>query len=521
MRWVRTVTVLVPEIGWKVRSPTIEWSLARACTVHVGWDPVAYTLTSIRAVAECASTTSQPIRFDSTFGLDWSIAAQASHASAITATTTTADDRHRSAPRGQARRTARTAVCSTSLIVARWVRTPRLATMSQHPDGAARPGDGLRLMHVHAHPDDESSKGAATLAKYAAEDVDVLVVTCTGGERGSILNPNMDRPDIAANMAEVRRQEMERARDILGIRQDWLGFVDSGWPEGDPKPPLPEGCFALVPLEEATERLVTLVRSFKPHVLTTYDENGGYPHPDHIRCHEVSVEAFEAAGDPDRLPEAGEPWQPLKLYYHHGWSYAKIKSIHDAMLAHGLESPYAERLEKWERDESLGEAVDHPRPVRGLLRCPRPGAARPRHPDRPRRPVVRHPARDPGAGLADRGLRAGHQPRRDLAARGRPVRGDPACLIGARPETMGTCSPRSSSRSRFAASDPVPSDNNVKAGWGAFGIFVLLILAVALLCWSFVKQMRKVKAANEARCVRRAGTGRLRQLPPTHTRSDS
>ncbi len=101
-------------------------------------------------------------------------------------------------------------------------------------------------MHVHAHPDDESSKGAATTAKYVAEGVDVHVVTCTGGERGSILNPKMDRPDIAANIAEVRRQEMERARDILGVTQDWLGFVDSGWPEGDPKPPLPEGCFALV-----------------------------------------------------------------------------------------------------------------------------------------------------------------------------------------------------------------------------------------------------------------------------------
>jgi mycothiol S-conjugate amidase len=161
----------------------------------------------------------------------------------------------------------------------------------------------------------------------------------------------MDRPDIAANMAEVRRQEMERARDILGIRQDWLGFVDSGWPEGDPPPPLPEGCFALVPLEEATERLVRLVRDFKPHVLTTYDEKGGYPHPDHIRCHEVSVAAYEAAGDADRFPDAGEPWQPLKLYYHHGWSYAKLTAINDAMLAHGLESPYAERLEKWERDE--------------------------------------------------------------------------------------------------------------------------------------------------------------------------
>ena len=111
-------------------------------------------------------------------------------------------------------------------------------------------------MHVHAHPDDESSKGAASTAKYVAEGVDVHVATCTGGERGSILNPKMDRPDILANITEIRRQEMERARDILGVRQDWLGFVDSGWPEGDPKPPLPEGCFALVPLEEAAEPLV-------------------------------------------------------------------------------------------------------------------------------------------------------------------------------------------------------------------------------------------------------------------------
>ena len=115
---------------------------------------------------------------------------------------------------------------------------------------------GLRLMHVHAHPDDESSKGAASTAMYAAQGADVRVVTCTGGERGSILNPKMDRPDILENITEVRRQEMERARDILGISQSWLGFIDSGWPDGDPKPPLPEGCFGLVPLEEAAARLV-------------------------------------------------------------------------------------------------------------------------------------------------------------------------------------------------------------------------------------------------------------------------
>lgn len=215
---------------------------------------------------------------------------------------------------------------------------------------AQRDRSGLRLMHVHAHPDDESSKGAASTARYVAEGVDVHVVTCTGGERGSVLNPKMDRPDVLENITEIRRQEMERARDILGVKQDWLGFVDSGWPEGDPKPPLPEGCFALAPLEEATERLVRLVRSFRPHVMTTYDERGGYPHPDHIRCHEVSVAAFEAAGDPERFPEAGEPWQVAKLYYHHSFNRPRMQAIHDAMLEHGLESPWAERLEKWEKE---------------------------------------------------------------------------------------------------------------------------------------------------------------------------
>ena len=208
----------------------------------------------------------------------------------------------------------------------------------------------LRLMHVHAHPDDESSKGAASTAKYVAEGVDVHVVTCTGGERGSILNPKMDRPDVLANMTEIRRQEMEAAREILGVRQDWLGFVDSGWPEGDPKPPLPEGCFGLVDPQVAAEPLVRLIRSFRPHVLTTYDENGGYPHPDHIMCHNVSMAALEAAADPERFPDAGEPWQVLKVYYQHGFNRPRTLALHEAMLAAGIESPFAERLEEWKPD---------------------------------------------------------------------------------------------------------------------------------------------------------------------------
>jgi len=202
-------------------------------------------------------------------------------------------------------------------------------------------------MHVHAHPDDESSKGAASTARYVAEGVDVHVATCTGGERGSVLNPKMDRPEVQENIAEIRRVEMETARDILGVRQDWLGFVDSGWPEGDPPPPLEEGCFALEDVEVAAERLVRLIRDFRPHVVTTYDEKGGYPHPDHIQCHNVTVAAFEAAGDPARYPDAGEPWQPLKLYYHHSFNRPRAVALDEAMQAAGLESPYTERLQDW------------------------------------------------------------------------------------------------------------------------------------------------------------------------------
>jgi mycothiol S-conjugate amidase len=205
----------------------------------------------------------------------------------------------------------------------------------------------LRLMAVHAHPDDESSKGAATMARYASEGVDVLVVTLTGGERGDILNKAMERPEIRANLAAVRRAEMARAREILGVRQQFLGFTDSGLPEGDPLPPLPEGCFALQPLETAARPLVRAVREFRPQVILTYDENGGYPHPDHVKCHQVAVEAFEAAADPDRYPDCGEPWQPLKLYYFASFHRSRFEALHEEMVRRGLESPYAERLEEW------------------------------------------------------------------------------------------------------------------------------------------------------------------------------
>jgi mycothiol S-conjugate amidase len=212
----------------------------------------------------------------------------------------------------------------------------------------SQPDDTLRLMAVHAHPDDESSKGAATMARYVDEGVDVLVVTCTGGERGSILNPALQgRADIEENIAQIRQAEMRRARQILGVRQAWLGFIDSGLPEGDPPPPLPEGCFALQPVETAAERLVAQIREFRPHAITTYDENGGYPHPDHVMCHKITVAAFDAAPDSDAYPEAGDPWQPLKLYYDVGWSRERMMALHGAMLERGLESPYEEVMKRW------------------------------------------------------------------------------------------------------------------------------------------------------------------------------
>jgi mycothiol S-conjugate amidase len=211
---------------------------------------------------------------------------------------------------------------------------------------------GLRLLSVHAHPDDESSKGAATLAKYVREGEEVMVVSCTGGERGDILNPRLkDDPHILRDMAQVRRDEMRAAQEILGIEHTWLGFVDSGLPEGDPLPPLPEGCFAAEPIDVTTEALVRVIREFRPHVLVTYDETGGYPHPDHVNCHVVSMSAFAAAGDADAYPNAGEPWQPLKLYYIQASTRERIQRLYDLMVERGIESDYGEWLTNWKRPE--------------------------------------------------------------------------------------------------------------------------------------------------------------------------
>lgn len=208
-------------------------------------------------------------------------------------------------------------------------------------------GDPLRLMAVHAHPDDESSKGAASTARYVAEGVDVMVVTCTGGERGDVLNPKLAHdPQVLANLPAIRRAEMDRAREILGIRQEWLGFEDSGWLEDyshdEAAGRLPDGAFARLDVEVAAAPLVRLMQEFRPHVVTTYDEQGGYPHPDHIMCHLVTMAALDVA--------AAEPaggWQPAKVYYHRGFNRPRFEALHAATLAAGLDSPFQEWLDEW------------------------------------------------------------------------------------------------------------------------------------------------------------------------------
>ena len=215
---------------------------------------------------------------------------------------------------------------------------------------------GLRLMAIHAHPDDESSKGAATMAKYAAEGNRVLVVTCTDGRRGDVLNPAMDRPGVLDNIVDVRREEMARAAAALGVEHVWLGYEDSGLPEGDPLPPLPEGSFAVQDPEDVAVKIVEQIREFRPHVIITYDENGGYPHPDHLMVHAVSMIAWERAGDPNFAPEAGAPWTPLKLYYSHGFILQRMKLLQERLIQRGQKSPYELMIKRWEENE--GDVFD-------------------------------------------------------------------------------------------------------------------------------------------------------------------
>jgi mycothiol S-conjugate amidase len=203
----------------------------------------------------------------------------------------------------------------------------------------------LCLLSVHAHPDDESSKGAGTVARYHAEGVHTVLVCCTGGEEGDILNPAMERPEVRANLHQIRMEELARATAIIGYDEvTMLGYRDSGMPD-TPSNQRPD-CFACADLDEAVGALVAEIRRTRPQVVLTYnDDQQGYPHPDHIRVHDISVLAFDRAGDPDAYPDLGPPWQPSKLYYS-VWSRARMMAIHEKFLELGLESPFDERWAK-------------------------------------------------------------------------------------------------------------------------------------------------------------------------------
>ncbi|MGZ8764586.1 MAG: mycothiol conjugate amidase Mca [Acidimicrobiia bacterium] len=203
----------------------------------------------------------------------------------------------------------------------------------------------LSLLTVHAHPDDEASKGAGTVARYHAEGVHTVLVCCTGGEAGEVLNSAVDTEEVRANLHTVRMRELHASVEAIGYdRLELLGYHDSGMPDTETN--ARHDNFANAPLEEAVERLVKIIRAERPQVIITYAEDREfYPHPDHIRVFEITAPAFEAAGDPGAFVEAGEPWQPSKLY-EVGWSRGRITALHQAHLDRGLESPFARWLER-------------------------------------------------------------------------------------------------------------------------------------------------------------------------------
>ncbi len=216
----------------------------------------------------------------------------------------------------------------------------------------------LCLMTVHAHPDDEASKGAATVARARADGVRSVLVCCTGGEQGEILNPAMDTPEVRERLAEVRMEELADSMAVIGYDDlVLLGYRDSGM-AGDPANDDPR-CFARADHDEAVGRLVRAIREYRPQVLVIYgDDQRGYPHPDHLRVHEIGVAAFEAAGDPQAFPDEGDPWQPLKLYYT-VWSKARILAAHERFLALGLESPFTDEwFERPDQDDRITTSVD-------------------------------------------------------------------------------------------------------------------------------------------------------------------
>ncbi len=227
----------------------------------------------------------------------------------------------------------------------------------------------LSILTVHAHPDDESSKGPGTIRRYADAGIRTTLVCCTGGEAGDILNPAMDRPEIIDNLHQVRQRELEAAADIIGYGEIvWLGYRDSGMPDSEHNRH-PEA-FANADMHEAVGRLVEIIRRVKPQVIVTYPEDQSrYPHPDHLQVTAITLPAWEAAGDPDAYPELGEPWTPSKLYCTM-WSRRRMLEVHEAFGRLELESPFDDKwFDRPDQDDLITAsiAVDNSIRRRSLL----------------------------------------------------------------------------------------------------------------------------------------------------------
>lgn len=203
------------------------------------------------------------------------------------------------------------------------------------------------IVFVHAHPDDEASKGSGTVAKLVDQGVRCVLVCCTGGEAGEILNPSVELEAHPELLAEVRRAELEASCDILGFAAlHWLGYRDSGMPDS-PDNAHPDN-FANAPEADAVGRLVRILRTERPQIVVGYAEDREfYAHPDHVRVHEITRAAFVAAGDQTQFPDAGAPWGPSKLY-EVGFTKRMLAAMADAHDAAGGENPFREWLTEWE-----------------------------------------------------------------------------------------------------------------------------------------------------------------------------
>src|SRR4051794_17695217 len=220
---------------------------------------------------------------------------------------------------------------------------PRLEPVTPVPD--------QRLLLVHAHPDDETIQNGATMAKYVAEGRGVTLVTCTAGEMGEILVPELEHlaADREDGLGEHRRGELEDAMKVLGVTDHrYLGgfgtYRDSGmqWHEDGyaiPADTIHDNAFWNADLTEAADHLVAVIREVRPQVLVTYDQFGNYGHPDHVQAHRVAMYGAQLAAVPSYRRDLGEPWEIAKIYWT-ALSLSRLRKEAAMMAERGIETPF-------------------------------------------------------------------------------------------------------------------------------------------------------------------------------------